>query len=294
MRKKANPQYILVIEEGKIYESVRAAAKALGVDPSNLRAALAGRRKSAGGYHFATTTKPELAAKSIEKKRAELHEEQITKRISKQRRAQAAAQRKNLISNVKDKLQAVNQMMKAAKKENLLEGNVTLQKMLSHTSHYGRTRSGGYYTSTSYLSQFTNEELSNLLNLIEGDQDEAIEREYYEQKSNRGRSLASFATEWGLSKKQAAEYQDLVPYLYDLIRKMQFNSSMKYSYLLERIYTSMQKGIPHDQLERVLAELTAIAEQTSEKSVGDITRKYLNKRQVALWEKMREERAKNE
>ena len=72
---------------------------------------------------------------------------------------------------------------------------------------------------------------------------------------------------------------------------MKFNSNMKYSYTLERLYTSMQQGISHDQLERVLIELTDIADQTSEKTVGDITRKYLNKRQVALWQKMREEQA---
>lgn len=291
MRKKTSPQYILAVEEGKIYASVKEAAQELGVDPSNLRAVLAGRRKTAGGYHFATT-KPELSARTIAKKREKLHEQQIAQRISKQRSSSAKAERAKLISNVKDKLQAVNQMMKAAKKENLLEGNETLQKMLSHTSYYGQNKQGGYYTSTQYLSQYSNEELENLLTLIEKDQDEAIERDYYEQESNKGRSLASFATEWGITKKQAAEYRDLIPYLYDLVRKMQFNTSMKYSYLLERVYTSMQQGIPHDQLEKVLAELTAIADQTSEKSVGDITRKYLNKKQVALWQKMREEKIK--
>lgn len=292
MRKKTSPQYILAVEEGKIYASVKEAAQELGVDPSNLRAVLAGRRKTAGGYHFATTTKPELSARTIANKREELHEQQIAQRISKQRSSSAKAERAKLISNVKDKLQAVNQMMKAAKKENLLDGNETLQKMLSHTSYYGQNKQGGYYTSTQYLSQYSNEELENLLTLIEKDQDEAIERDYYEQESGKGRSLASFATEWGITKKQAAEYRDLIPYLYDLVRKMQFNTSMKYSYLLERVYTSMQQGIPHDQLEKVLAELTAIAEQTSEKSVGDITRKYLNKKQVALWQKMREEKIK--
>lgn len=290
MRKKASPQYILAIEEGKVYESVSAAARELGIDPSNLRAVLAGRRKTAGGIHFATTTKPELSAKTIKKRQEQLREENLSKRLQKARRSRAASEREKLISNVKDKLQAVNQMMKAAKQENLLEGNETLQKMLSHASYYGRNKQGGYYTSTAHLSQYTNEELENLMSLIEGDQNEAIEKEFYE-KSGRGRSLASFATEWGLTKNQAAEYRDLAPYLYDLVRKMKFNSNMKYSYTLERLYTSMQQGISHDQLERVLIELTDIADQTSEKTVGDITRKYLNKRQVALWQKMREEQA---
>ena len=53
--------YIVALEENLVFETVAEASRALGVDPSNIRKALQGKRQSAGGYHFAAfETKREI------------------------------------------------------------------------------------------------------------------------------------------------------------------------------------------------------------------------------------------
>ena len=41
--------YIVALEENLVFETVAEASRALGVDPSNIRKALQGKRQSAGG-----------------------------------------------------------------------------------------------------------------------------------------------------------------------------------------------------------------------------------------------------
>ena len=43
---------IMIADTGNIDPSISAAARAVGVDPSNARKAVLGQRKSAGGYTF--------------------------------------------------------------------------------------------------------------------------------------------------------------------------------------------------------------------------------------------------
>lgn len=88
---------IMIADTGNIYPSISAAARAVGVDPSNARKAVLGQRKSAGGYIFV-----KVDAVPQQKEITKLMQ-QVNERLSDTQRQRRAAQRQHSMQKVQSK-----------------------------------------------------------------------------------------------------------------------------------------------------------------------------------------------
>lgn len=268
--------YIVSIETNQVFETVAEAARALGVDPSNLRKVLQGKRQSAGGYHFATFEKK----KDITRKAMRAHAVELEELEAQKSSAKIETKRKQRLVNVlHDRLVSVNLMRRNAIKEDLWGEDPVLQKMFSHTDYYGISKTGGYITSKTHLRQYSADELQNLLDMLQADQNDYISDEYYNNKT-KGRNIYSYAAQFGLkSAKQLTQYWHLLPLMFDLFEAAKLNTEFKYENLETTIYSYMQKGVDENELSLLMSELLQRAKGKSIQTVEEIMEKYRTKEQ---------------
>lgn len=226
---------ITATKEGKkrVYATIAEAAKALKIDSSNINKVLRGARHSAGGFTFERT-----------------EERPTTKagRQTVQRKKEAAARRK-LLDSVHDRLKEINVRYRNAKKEGLYETDPILQSIMSHTNMFGATKTGGYNISRQNLKQYSDMELSNLLRVLNHE-----ERKYIKQAEREASpdSAAAVAARFGIPAKQITEYEDLVPFLFDLLRLAKFDEFFRYSDVLRSISIVMKRNATREELEKYL------------------------------------------
>ena len=276
--------YIVALEENLVFETVAEASRALGVDPSNIRKALQGKRQSAGGYHFAAfETKREITKKATRAALVKYEEHEAQKVVNKVE----ASRKRSLVNAVHDRLVSINLMRKNAIKEDLWGDDPILQKMFAHTDFYGASKRGGYITSKTHLRGFTADELQNLLDMLNTDQQDYINDEYYNNKS-KSRNIYSYAAQIGLkSAKQLTKYWHLLPLMFDLFEAAKLNSEFKYAELETTIYSYMKKGMNEDELADIMAELLQRAKGKSIQSVEEILAKSRTEEQKAAYKTQR-------
>ena len=214
----------------QIFRTISEASKALNIDAANIRKVLVGERPKAGGLTFTYT---------LEKPKSS----RIRKEI---REAFIKDEHKVAVSAVHDRLSELNQRYMNAKKAGTLESDPVLQKLMSHTDYFGEVRGGRYRVSAKHLSQFTTDELNNLLKILATEEHKYID--LFKKKSTTGHSKAALATIFGVSQKEMAEYDDLVPAMFELIRLGKEDEFFKYSELAEAIFSAVQDGMDEDVL----------------------------------------------
>lgn len=263
---------IFVIEKNKVYDSVSKAAKALGVDASNINKVVKGKRASAGGYHFfAFEQRKDLErAKEIYKEytRAKEKKKVLTKAERKARN--------NLIDKVHDRLVDVNQKIRNARKENLFKADPVLQKMLSHADYYGYNRTGGFDTSKQNLRTFTTEELNNLLDLLARDQGEYAKSLY--DNMSKTRNIASYALQFGITIPQAEQYYYIYPTLFELFTTAKQNTEYKYSDIYGEIYDAIQGEADPDELLDFVLDLKNLYQGNTSEDLDTILEKWAEAR----------------
>lgn len=267
---------IVVLETGKVYDSIAAAARAVGVDKANAGNVVRGKRASAGGYHFARFEQNSDIERSKARMQEQLREKQKTKILTKAE----SKNRRALIDSVHDLLVDTNKRARIAKKEGVYDTDPVLQKMMSHTDFFGANKTGGYITDRSHLRGFTNEELQNLASMIETDRGEYAKNIY--DRMSRHRNIATYAAQFGISNEQAKKYFKLYPVLFELFAIAKQNTEYNYNDITGELYDAMQSGAePEDLLDFILElknfylgntgeDLDAILEKYSENS-GEFT-----------------------
>ena len=237
---------IIILETNQVYDSITAAARAVGVDPSNARKALKGTRSSAGGYHFSELeTAPERRAQIVRAAK------------SSEKRQLVSAARKNLISAVHERMVDINKRAANAKKEKLFTKDPVLQKMMSHTDFFGANKRGGYDTSYSHLKNFNDEELKNFLKLVASDQKEYADSVY----KSKTRDANSYALQFGISTGQLDEYWHILPAIFSMFEAAKQSSEFAYKDQMQReilksqISEAMQAGVDPDDLLNFVQDL---------------------------------------
>ena len=235
---------IVILELNQVFDSLTAAARAVGVDVSNARKAVKGLRQSAGGYHFA-----EVSGQADIARARENVVKQKTKRTKKRIVDKA---KRSLIDAVHDRLVDVNKRARNAKKADLLDKDPVLQKMLSHTDFFGGNKTGGYKTSKTHLRQFSTNELQNLLDMLAADQHGYYDEVYNNKSKNR--NLASYAAQFGISIPEAKKYWYVFPAIFELFRvAKQSEMTSSDPTIVAEIYDAMQGDAdPEDLLDYVL------------------------------------------
>lgn len=266
---------IFIIETGQTYDSLAAAARAVGVDPSNARKALRGIRSSAGGYHFS------------EVERIEETKQQIVQAAKvKQKRQIMSKEKRDLVEIVHDMLVDVNKRARNAKKENLYGVDEVLQRMMSHTDFYGVNKTGGYITSKSHLRQFTKQELRTMIDIISADKSGYYENVYNNKSKNR--NLASYALQFGISIKHAQKYWHILPAIFELFRvskqKAEFQSSDPM--VVDEILDAMQGDADPEDLLDYVQDLTNFYNGNTRQDLDAILEKHSETRSnwIDEWE----------
>lgn len=260
---------IAVLELNQIFDSIAAAARAVGVDASNARKVLRGKRQSAGGYHFAEVSGQagiDTAAANVQQRARHKAKRRI---LDKHHR--------NLVDAVHDRLVDVNKRARNARKEGLLESDKTLQKMLSHTDFYGGNKTGGYQTSKTHLRQFDAAELKNLLEMLGKEQREYAENVY----NSKTRNLASYAAQFGISEQDAKKYYHIFPAIFELFKAAKQQELYNYETIVtSEIYDAMQGDADPDDLLDYVLDLTNVYKGNTTDDLESILDKWSSARDV--------------
>lgn len=240
---------VFVIEENKVFNSVAEAARALGVDASNINKVVKGKRASAGGYHFIGFEQNADIERARSRYEEALREKTKEKVLTKAERKA----RTNLIEKVHDRLVDVNKRFRNAKRADLYKLDPVLQKMMAHTDYFGTNKLGGYDTSKSNLRTYTTEELNNLLNMLSTEQGEYAKNIY--DNMSKHRNIATYALQFGISVPQAERYYYIYPVLFELLNVAKQNTEYKISdpVIYAEIYDAIQgEADPEELLDFIL------------------------------------------
>ena len=263
---------IFVLETNKVFDSVAAAARSVGVDASNAAKVIKGKRGSAGGYHFIGFEQRSDLERSLEGYKEYIRSREKTKVLTKAERNQ----RRNLIDNVHDLLVDVNKRMRNAKKEGLFDTDPVLQKMTSYTDYYGMNKTGGYDTTKANLRTFTNQELQNLADMIERDKGQYAQDVY--DRMSRHRNIATYAAQFGITVPEAKKYFNLYPVLFELFAAAKQGTEYNYNEIEGELYDAMQGDATEDQLLDFILDLKSTYQGNTQQSLDDILQKWSKQR----------------
>lgn len=263
---------IFVLETNKVFDSVAAAARSVGVDASNAAKVIKGKRGSAGGYHFIGFEQRSDLDRSLEGYKEYIRTREKTKVLTKAERNQ----RRNLIDNVHDLLVDVNKRMRNAKKEGLFDTDPVLQKMTSYTDYYGMNKTGGYDTTKANLRTFTNQELQNLADMIERDKGQYAQDVY--DRMSRHRNIATYAAQFGITVPEAKKYFNLYPVLFELFAAAKQGTEYNYNEIEGELYDAMQGDATEDQLLDFILDLKSTYQGNTQQSLDDILQKWSKQR----------------
>lgn len=263
---------IFVLETNKVFDSVAAAARSVGVDASNAAKVIKGKRGSAGGYHFIGYEQRSDLERSLEGYKEYIRTREKTKVLVKAERNQ----RRNLIDNVHDLLVDVNKRMRNAKKEGLFDTDPVLQKMISYTDYYGMNKTGGYDTTKANLRTFTNQELQNLADMIERDKGQYAQDIY--DRMSRHRNIATYAAQFGITVPEAKKYFNLYPVLFELFAAAKQGTEYNYNEIEGELYDAMQGDATEDQLLDFILDLKSTYQGNTKQSLDDILQKWSKQR----------------
>ena len=223
--------------ESKIFETIAAASRALKIDAANIRKVLTGQRPRAGGVSFIYT----LERPKSSRIRAKLREKE------------AISEHKAAVQAVHDRLSEINQRYINAKKTGDFQNDPVLQKLMSHTDFFGEVRGGKYRIGAKHLSQFTTDELNNLLSILSREERKYID--LYKKKSKQGHGKAALAAIFGVSQNEIQGYDDLIPAMFELMRLSKEDEFFRYSEVSEALFGAVQDGMDEDVLTEYMNDI---------------------------------------
>lgn len=282
MAKKQLKTAIYIVETGQMYETIAAAARAVGVDAANVRKVVRGigKRSSVGGFHFAEVSSPAQIQAARERVAAQP--------VDKARARAERAQKRKLVEAVHDIMVDINKRARNAKKENMLATDPILQRLLQHASFYGYNKTGGYQTSRQHLREFSAEQLQNLVDLVEKTKKDYAEYLYNPEGTKR--NLASIAEQFAIPQEDMKKYWHVIPAIFELFRQA---NTAQWDYkniakgLKADITEAMQGGADPKDLRDFVLDLTNYYKGNTATDLDDILDKWSTTREswVPEWEK---------
>ena len=273
---------IYIVETGQMYETIAAAARAVGVDAANVRKVVRGigKRSSAGGFHFAEVSNPAQIQAARERVAAQP--------VDKARARAERAQKRKLVDAVHDIMVDINKRARNAKKENMLETDPILQRLMQHADYYGYNKTGGYQTSKQHLREFTAEQLQNLVDLVEKTKKDYADYLYNPEGTKR--NLASIAAQFKIPQEDMKKYWHVIPAIFELFRQA---NTAQWDYkniakgLKADITEAMQGGADPKDLRDFVLDLTNYYKGNTASDLDDILDKWSTTREswVPEWEK---------
>lgn len=272
---------ILIADTGNIYPSISAAAKAVGVDPSNARKAVRGQRKSAGGYTFVEVAAAPLqkeitklakkVAESLTPKQQQRRAQQRQRsqqRVQERRRSEQPARRRTAaererIQQIHAALVEANDMIRRAKRGET--GAITRKDLEALAEQVGASKQGMFKTSTKDIQQY--QEIDQIIARIQAIKEQDAAR--------REQQAVSYAQQYSLkTTADAKRKQDALDDLsraYGRLREAANRASGAFKYV--QIYEDMTndvKDLDPDQIQLLADKLDDWLDTTKEQTQEDL------------------------
>ena len=253
---------IFVPQTGIIYPSINAAAKALGVDPSNIGKALSGKRKSAGGYNF-TRVDPSISSESLKfiteatdqslsatqkKRQTKLREQTKAKKAARDKaRGQAARMLQGTLKEA-NRLMGEYQSAGLSGVSNVIPELEQLQKLI------GTKKGGGFNASFKNLSKFGLKELQALQAAI----NKQINRKGFKDLQDAAKKKQGVAYQLGISSEELDKYAESLPALWHILEMAENVQGKGYDRsLYNAVQAAMQGGMDPEDLQQILGDIEA-------------------------------------
>lgn len=209
---------VYVPETDTTYKSTAEAAKALGVDPSNISKVLKGKRKTAGGYHFEKTTAEE-------------------------------DQRRKLLKQIREQIRKANNIIKEArvrKRENFVQEVAELDDFGADV--IGSTQDNLIDDAADTLDEMDMDELKQLENKL-NEKIKAAEKGI--QKADE--RLQEYADVFGVSSAEMEKYEPMIPEINRTIDRAHDNGcgSDVFEYIRDQIQNNVDPAALQDLLDKI-------------------------------------------
>lgn len=221
---------VYVPETDTTYSSIAEAARDLGIDASNISKVLAGRRRTAGGYHFERVT----SSYEIDDVGDIGGSESPT------------AERINKVEMLRNVIRRANQIIEDARKRKrygFLEDVQELFDLLD--SVLGSTGDNLIDVYSKVLDNMTDEELDQLY-----DRAQDLIAKAYEDLKKADDRLQGYADAFGVSSAEMEQYEDLIPEINATLARAHGNDDA--SNLWYAIRDAIQAGVDPEDLRDLL------------------------------------------
>lgn len=268
---------ILIADTGNIYPSIAAAAKAVGVDPSNARKAVRGQRKSAGGYTFvevaaaplqkeitklakkvAESLTPKQQQRRAQQRQRSMQRVQERKRSEQPARRRTAAERER-IQQIHDALVEANDMIRRAKRGGT--GAITRKDLEALAEQVGASKQGMFKTGTKDIEQY--QEIEQIIARIQAIKEQDAAR--------REQQAVSYAQQYSLKTtadaKRKQDALDDLSRVYGRLREAASRASGDLRYV--QIYEDMindVKELEPEQIKLLTDKLNEFLDNTKEQT----------------------------
>ena len=272
---------ILIADTGNIYPSISAAAKAVGVDPSNARKAVRGQRKSAGGYTFVEVAAAPLqkeitklakkVAESLTPKQQQRRAQQRQRsmqRVQERRRSEQPARRRTAaererIQQIHAALVEANDMIRRAKRGET--GAITRKDLEALAEQVGASKQGMFKTATKDIEQY--QEIEQILARIQAIKEQDAAR--------REQQAVSYAQQYSLkSTEDAKRKQNALDDLSRVLGRLReaanrASGDFKYVQIYEDMITDVKELEP-EQIQLLSDRLNNWLDTTKEQTQADL------------------------
>lgn len=242
---------ILNIDTGKVYSSIQAAARAVGVDPSNVGKVLRGQRSSAGGFRFQRVQADSLTASETESIRNQINRSTAPRILEKQetQRARFETAKKAQLRGIQEAIRQANETVQQYKAEKVYSIGKAVSELIGIGEFIGIRKSGLISTDLAKISEKLQElDIEQLRNyqaaLIAGTQ------KARESLQSAIQDKIELADQLGLSIKQMGYYESYMPEYFNILDMAGSDERLQSSFVYNRINDYLKKDMSKEDLRK--------------------------------------------
>lgn len=242
---------ILNIDTGKVYSSIQAAARAVGVDPSNVGKVLRGQRISAGGFRFQRVQADSLTASETESIRNQINRSTAPRILEKQetQRARFETAKQAQLRGIQEAIRQANETVQQYKQEKVYSIGKAVSELIGIGEFVGIRKSGLISTDLAKISEKLQElDIEQLRNyqaaLIAGTQKarDSLQSAIQDKKE--------LADQLGLSIQQMGNYERYMPEYFNILDMAGSDERLQSSFVYNRINDYLKKDMSKEDLRK--------------------------------------------
>lgn len=236
---------VYIPQVDKIFNSVAAAARELGVNAANLSSVISGRRKSVGGYNALDASSYIRRGKTVKPNLRGMRSKAIKQGLTVFSGGSAPSE---LVVKLSDLLKDVNKKTKELRAKNLeyfARGNKHARLMLDEIG----AAAGGYYkTDYATLSGLSEAQLKKYIAAVQA----AQKYETYGVSGAEKVATVRARAMGFMSASQMLKYKDVLPYFLDTLDALKGN--WQYDDMLQNVVDAMVGAATNEKIIQLLAE----------------------------------------